>query len=223
MTGVTEPVRLLLVDDDPLVRAGLSSMLTGAPELQLVGEAADGQQAVDAVRDLRPDVVLMDIGMPVLDGVAATSVIRRRPGAPEVVMLTTFGSEEYLLQALRAGASGYLLKDAAPAEIVAAVLKVAAGESVLSPQSTRQLMDHIGAVDQDSRRTAALAALAQLTERERDVVLAVAQGKSNAEAAVALDLGIATVKTHLTNSLAKLQLTNRVQLALLAHDAGLGV
>ncbi|MGW7683723.1 response regulator [Kribbella sp. NPDC054772] len=223
MTGVTEPVRLLLVDDDPLVRAGLSSMLTGAAELELVGEAADGQQAVDAVRDLRPDVVLMDIGMPVLDGVAATSAIRRRAGAPEVVMLTTFGSDEHLPRALRAGASGYLLKDAAPTEIVAAVLNVAAGESVLSPQSTRQLMDHVGAVDQDSRRTTALAALAQLTERERDVVLAVAQGKSNAEAAAALDLGIATVKTHLTNSLAKLQLTNRVQLALLAHDAGLGV
>ncbi len=221
MTGVSDPVRLLLVDDDPLVRVGLASMLAGAPELELVGEATDGQQAVDAVRDLRPDVVLMDIGMPVLDGVAATAAIRRRAGAPEVVMLTTFGSDQALLRALRAGASGYLLKDAAPAEIVAAVVKVAAGESVLSPQSTRQLMDHVGAVDQDSRRTTALAALAQLTERERDVVLAVAQGKSNAEAAAALEVGVATVKTHLTNSLAKLQLTNRVQLALLAHDAGL--
>ena len=136
-------------------------------------------------------------------------------------MLTTFGSDQALLRALRAGASGYLLKDAAPAEIVAAVVKVASGEAVLSPQSTRQLMDHVGAVDQDSRRTTALAALAQLTERERDVVLAVAEGKSNAEAAAALEVGVATVKTHLTNSLAKLQLTNRVQLALLAHDAGL--
>jgi DNA-binding NarL/FixJ family response regulator len=221
MTGVSEPVRLLLVDDDPLVRAGLSSMLSGAPELELVGAASDGQQAVDAVRDLRPDVVLMDIGMPVLDGVAATAAIRRRAGAPEVVMLTTFGSDEALLRALRAGASGYLLKDAAPAEIVAAVVKAASGESVLSPQSTRQLMDHLGAVDHNSRRTTALAALAQLTERERDVVLAVAEGRSNAEAAAVLEVGVATVKTHLTNSLAKLQLTNRVQLALLAHDAGL--
>ncbi|WP_420323322.1 response regulator [Kribbella soli] len=218
---MSEPVRLLLVDDDPLVRAGLSSMLSGALELELVGEAADGQQAVSAVRDLRPDVVLMDIGMPVLDGVAATAAIRRRAGAPEVVMLTTFGSDQALLRALRAGASGYLLKDAAPAEIVAAVVKVASGESVLSPQSTRQLMDHVGAVDQDGRRTTALAALAQLTERERDVVLAVAGGRSNAEAAAALEVGVATVKTHLTNALAKLQLTNRVQLALLAHDAGL--
>ncbi|NUR97054.1 MAG: response regulator transcription factor [Kribbellaceae bacterium] len=218
MTGVSDPVRLLVVDDDPLVRAGLSSMLTGAAELQLVGEARDGQEAVHAVRELRPDVVLMDIGMPVLDGIAATAAIRDQAA---VLMLTTFGSDEHLLRALRAGASGYLLKDAAPAEIVAAVVKVAAGESVLSPQSTRQLMDHVGAADQEVRRTSALGALAQLTERERDVVLAVAEGKSNAEVAAALDLGLATVKTHLTNSLAKLQLTNRVQLALLAHDAGL--
>lgn len=221
MTGVSEPVRLLVVDDDPLVRAGLSSMLSGAPELELVGEAADGQQAIATVRELQPDVVLMDIGLPVLDGVAATEEIRRHGAAPEVVMLTTFGSDEHLLRALRAGASGYLLKDATPAEIVAAVVKVAAGESVLSPQSTRQLMDHVGAVDADGRRTSALASLARLTERERDVVQAVAEGKSNAEVAAALEVGIATVKTHLTNSLAKLQLTNRVQLALLAHEAGL--
>jgi DNA-binding NarL/FixJ family response regulator len=221
MSGVSNSVRLLLVDDDPLVRAGLSSMLAGAAELDLVGTASDGREAVDAVRDARPDVVLMDIGMPVMDGVAATEAIRRRPGAPEVVMLTTFGSDEYLLRALRAGASGYLLKDATPPEIVAAVVKAAAGESVLSPQSTRQLMDHVGAVGEGQRRTTALASLDLLTGRERDVVLAVAQGKSNAETAEGLELGIATVKTHLTNALAKLHLTNRVQLALLAHDAGL--
>ncbi|MGW6280098.1 response regulator [Kribbella sp. NPDC055071] len=221
MSGVSDPVRLLLVDDDPLVRAGLSSMLAGASELDLVGTASDGREAVDAVRDVRPDVVLMDIGMPVMDGVAATEAIRRRPGAPEVVMLTTFGSDEYLLRALRAGASGYLLKDATPPEIVAAVVKAAAGESVLSPQSTRQLMDHVGGAGEGGRRTTALASLDSLTGRERDVVLAVAQGKSNAEIAAGLELGISTVKTHLTNALAKLQLTSRVQLALLAHDAGL--
>ncbi|GAA0622723.1 response regulator transcription factor [Kribbella sandramycini] len=215
---MSDPVRLLLVDDDPLVRAGLASMLAGAPELQLVGQAADGRQAIDAVRELRPDVVLMDIGMPVLDGVAATAELR---GQAEVLILTTFGSDEHLLRALRAGAAGYLLKDAAPAEIVAAVLKVAAGESVLSPQSTRQLMDYVGESDATLRRTAARAALDGLTERELDVVLAVAEGKSNAEVATALDLGVATVKTHLTNALGKLQVTNRVQLAILAHDAGL--
>ncbi|MET7277100.1 response regulator transcription factor [Kribbella sp. NPDC005582] len=244
---MSSPVRLLLVDDDPLVRAGLASMLGGTPAVQLVGEAANGREAVDAVRELCPDVVLMDIGMPVLDGVAATAEIRRYPDAvsgvaateirrrpdavsgvepptdvlPEVLILTTFGSDDHLLAALRAGAAGYLLKDAAPAEIVTAVLKVAAGESVLSSQSTRQLMAHAAHTDHDTRRTAAVSALSHLTAREQDVVQAVAEGKSNPEIAEALQLGVATVKTHLTNALAKLQLTNRVQLALLAHDADL--
>ncbi len=216
---MSSPVRLLLVDDDPLVRAGLASMLGGTPSVQLVGEAANGREAVDAVRDLHPDVVLMDIGMPVLDGVDATTEIRRHPAAPDVLILTTFGSDTHLLAALRAGAAGYLLKDAAPAEIVTAVLKVAAGESVLSPHSTRQLMAHAADTDHDTRRTAALSALDTLTPRERDVVQAVAEGKSNPEIAEALDLGPATVKTHLTNALTKLHLINRVQLALLAHDA----
>jgi len=218
---VSSPVRLLLVDDDPLVRAGLASMLGGTPSLQLVGEAANGREAITAVRDLHPDVVLMDIGMPVLDGVAATAAIRGQSPAPEVIMLTTFGSDDHLVRALRAGAAGYLLKDAAPPEIVAAVLKVAAGEPVLSPHSTRQLMAHAAESDHSTRRTAALTALGTLTDRERDVVLAVAQGKTNAEIATALHLGIATVKTHLTNALAKLHLTSRVQLAILAHDADL--
>jgi DNA-binding NarL/FixJ family response regulator len=173
MTRMSDRVRLLLVDDDPLVRAGLTSMLAGAPELEVVGAAGNGREAVDLVRDLRPDVVLMDIGMPVMDGVAATAAIRRRPAPPEVVMLTTFGSDQDLLDALRAGASGYLLKDAAPAEIVTAVVKAASGESVLSPQSTRQLMDLVGG-EPDLRRAAALTALGRLTDRERDVVLAVA-------------------------------------------------
>lgn len=216
---MSSPVRLLVVDDDPLVRAGLTSMLGGTPAVQLVGEAANGREAVDAVRDLRPDVVLMDIGMPVLDGVAATTEIRRRAAAPEVLILTTFTSDAHLLSALRAGAAGYLLKDAAPSEIVTAVLKVAAGESVLSPQSTRQLMAHAANTDADTRRTAAQTALSHLTDRERDVVQAIAEGKTNPEIAESLHLGTATVKTHLTNALTKLGLTNRVQLALLAHEA----
>ena len=214
-------VRLLLVDDDPLVRAGLAAMLGGTAELELVGQAGDGREAVDAVRDVRPDVVLMDIGMPVLDGVAATAAIRRRDDPPAVIMLTTFGSDEYLLKALRAGASGYLLKDAATVEIVDAVLRVAADESVLSAQSTRQLMDYVSSTDRDGRREAAVTTLGVLTGRERDVALAVAQGKSNAEIADELDLGLATVKTHLTRALRKLDLNNRVQLAVLAHDADL--
>jgi DNA-binding NarL/FixJ family response regulator len=214
-------VRLLLVDDDPLVRAGLAAMLGGTVELEIIGQASDGREAVDAVWDLQPDVVLMDIGMPRLDGVAATAAIRRRRDPPAVIMLTTFGSDEYLVKALRAGASGYLLKDAAPQEIVEAVLRVAADESVLSAQSTRQLMDYVSSTDRDGRREAAVTTLSVLTGRERDVALAVAQGKSNAEIADELDLGLATVKTHLTRALRKLDLNNRVQLAILAHDANL--
>ncbi|GAA1685019.1 response regulator transcription factor [Kribbella yunnanensis] len=219
---MSSPVRLLLVDDDPLVRAGLASMLGGTPSVQLVGAATNGREAVDAVRDLTPDVVLMDIGMPVLDGVAATTAIRSEAPAPEIIILTTFGSDHHLVRALRAGAAGYLLKDAAPTDILTAILKVAAGESVLSPQSTRQLMTHAAESDPHTRRTEARAALAHLTDRERDVVQAVAEGKTNAEIATTLHLGVATVKTHLANALTKLHLTNRVQLALLAHDADAG-
>ncbi|WP_432950592.1 response regulator [Kribbella sp. CA-253562] len=215
------PVRVVLVDDDPLVRAGLKSMLGGAAELEIVGDAADGQAAIDTVGELRPDVVLMDITMPVMDGLTATEAVRRLPDAPEVVMLTTFGSEQHLLQALRAGAAGFLLKDAAPAEIVEAVVRVADGEPILSGGVTRHLMDYVAGDSGGPRRAQAVAALAKLTDRERDVAAAVAQGKSNAEIATALGLGLATVKTHLTRILTKLDLNNRVQIALLAHDADL--
>jgi DNA-binding NarL/FixJ family response regulator len=214
-------VRLLVVDDDPLVRAGLKSMLGGAAELDVVGEAADGRAAIDAVREAKPDVVLMDITMPVMDGLTATEAIRAGADAPEVVILTTFGSEEHLLHALRAGAAGFLLKDAAPQEIVDAVVKVSGGDPILSGAVTRQLMDYVSGSDEQSRRGHALEVLAKLTDREREVAAAVAQGKSNAEIATDLAMGIPTVKTHLTRVLLKLDLNNRVQLALLAHDAGL--
>jgi DNA-binding NarL/FixJ family response regulator len=214
-------VRVVLVDDDPLVRAGLKSMLGGAAELEIVGDAADGQAAIDTVGELRPDVVLMDITMPVMDGLTATEAVRRLPEAPEVVMLTTFGSEQHLLQALRAGAAGFLLKDAAPAEIVEAVVRVADGEPILSGGVTRHLMDYVAGDSGGPRRAQAVAALAKLTDRERDVAASVAQGKSNAEIATDLGLGLATVKTHLTRILTKLDLNNRVQIALLAHDADL--
>jgi DNA-binding NarL/FixJ family response regulator len=203
------------------VRAGLKSMLGGAAELEIVGDAADGQAAIDTVGELRPDVVLMDITMPVMDGLTATEAVRRLPEAPEVVMLTTFGSEQHLLQALRAGAAGFLLKDAAPAEIVEAVVRVADGEPILSGGVTRHLMDYVAGDSGGPRRAQAVAALAKLTDRERDVAASVAQGKSNAEIATDLGLGLATVKTHLTRILTKLDLNNRVQIALLAHDADL--
>lgn len=212
---------MLVVDDDPLVRAGLKSMLGGAAELDVVGEASDGRAAIDAVRAAKPDVVLMDITMPVMDGLTATEAIRSGSDAPEVVILTTFGSEEHLLHALRAGAAGFLLKDAAPQEIVDAVVKVAGGDPIMSGAVTRQLMDYVSGPDEQSRRDHALEVLAKLTDREREVAAAVAQGKSNAEIAADLAMGVPTVKTHLTRVLLKLDLNNRVQVALLAHDAGL--
>ncbi|MFG3349938.1 response regulator [Streptomyces sp. NPDC048018] len=224
-------IRLIVVDDDPLVRAGLSFMLGGAEDIEIVGEGADGGEVPELVDRLAPDVVLMDIRMPTVDGLTATERLRARPGAPEVVVLTTFHVDEQVLRALRAGAAGFVLKDTPPAEIVAAVRRVAAGDPVLSPAVTRQLMTHVAGQEdragrsaaprQQPRRAAADARLARLAEREREVALAVGQGRSNAEIAAALYLSVPTVKTHVSRILAKLGLNNRVQIALLVHDAGL--
>ncbi|UUU25976.1 response regulator [Streptomyces sp. DSM 40750] len=214
-------IRLLLVDDDPLVRAGLSFMLGGADDIEIVGEAADGGE-VDALVDrTRPDVVLMDIRMPTVDGLAATERLRGRPDAPQVVVLTTFHADDQVLRALRAGAAGFVLKDTPPAEIVEAVRRVAAGAPVLSPAVTRQLMAHAAAGAPDTRRTNARSRVAALNDREREVAVAVGRGASNAEIATELFLSVATVKTHVSRILAKLDLNNRVQIALLTYDAGL--
>ncbi|MGW5863106.1 response regulator [Streptomyces sp. NPDC055239] len=216
------PIRVLLVDDDPLVRAGLSFMLGGADDIEIVGEAADGTQVPPLVAELRPDVVLMDIRMPTMDGLAATEALRGRPDAPEVIVLTTFHADEQVLRALRAGAAGFVLKDTPPAEIVAAVRAVAAGEPVLSPTVTQQLITQVTGVDpQQGRRERALERLALLGEREREVAVAVGRGASNADIAAELYLSVATVKAHVSRVLTKLDLNNRVQIALLAHDAGL--
>ncbi|MGV9314670.1 response regulator transcription factor [Streptomyces sp. NPDC003691] len=218
-------IRLLVVDDDPLVRAGLSLMLGGAGDLLIVGEAADGSEVPALVERLAPDVVLMDIRMPYVDGLTATEELRARPGAPEVVVLTTFHADEQVLRALRAGAAGFVLKDTSPAEIVAAVRRVANGEPVLSPAVTRQLMSHVAggapAPGADSRRSAALARTDLLAEREREVAVGVGRGRSNAEIAASLYMSVPTVKTHVSRILAKLGFNNRVQIALLVHDAGL--
>ncbi|MEU8954757.1 response regulator transcription factor [Streptomyces sp. NPDC048518] len=217
-----KPIKLLLVDDDPLVRAGLSFMLGGADDIEIVGEAGDGTEVAPLVTELRPDVVLMDIRMPTMDGLAATEALRRRPGAPEVIVLTTFHADEQVLRALRAGAAGFVLKDTAPAEIVAAVRAVAAGEPVLSPTVTQQLITQVTGVDpQLGRRRRALERLETLGEREREVAVAVGRGGSNADIAAELYLSVATVKAHVSRILTKLGLNNRVQVALLAHDAGL--
>ncbi|MFJ3901736.1 response regulator [Streptomyces sp. NPDC090025] len=221
-------IRLLLVDDDPLVRAGLALMLGGADDIEIVGEGADGDQVPELVDRLAPDVVLMDIRMPGTDGLTATERLRARPGAPEVVVLTTFHADEQVLRALRAGAAGFVLKDTPPAEIVAAVRRVAAGDPVLSPAVTRQLMSHVsttagptGSPQEPNRRTRAAARLALLADREREVAVAVGEGRSNAEIAAALYMSVPTVKTHVSRILAKLDLNNRVQIALLVHDADL--
>lgn len=215
-------IRLLIVDDDPLVRAGLTFMLGGADDIEIVGEAADGAEAAVLTDLHRPDVVLMDIRMPVMDGLAATEVLRRRPDAPEVVVLTTFHADEQVLRALRAGAAGFVLKDTPPARIVESVRRVAAGDPVLSPAVTRQLMTHVaGETSADPRRQTAARRIAQLAEREREVAVAVGRGRSNAEIAAALYMSVPTVKTHVSRVLAKLGFNNRVQIALLVHDAGL--
>lgn len=214
-------VRLLLVDDDPLVRAGLRMMLGGAPDVEVVAEAADGGEVAALVQEHSPDVVLMDIRMPVVDGLAATEALRARPGAPEVIVLTTFNTDEHVLRALRAGAAGFVLKDTAPREIVEAVRKVAAGEPVLSPAVTRQLIAQVadsGAGGRGARATARRR-LASLGGREHEVALAIGEGRSNADIAAGLHMSVPTVKTHVSRILGKLGLNNRVQIALLVHDA----
>lgn len=217
----TTTVRLLIVDDDPLVRAGLTFMLGGADGIEIVGEASDGSEVESLVRERTPDVVLMDIRMPVMDGLTATELLRARAGAPEVLVLTTFHADEQVLRALRAGAAGFVLKDTPPADIVAAVRRVAAGEPVLSPAVTRQLMLHVAGAPTGVRKDAATDRLARLGEREREVALAVGRGSSNAEIAAALFMSVPTVKAHVSRILAKLDLNNRVQIALLVHDADL--
>ncbi|MEV6942916.1 response regulator transcription factor [Streptomyces sp. NPDC051172] len=214
-------IRLLLVDDDPLVRAGLSLMMGGAEDIEIVGEAADGAEVEELVDRTRPDVVLMDIRMPSVDGLTATERLRDRKDAPQVVVLTTFHADEQVLRALRAGAAGFVLKDTPPAEIVDAVRRVAVGDPVLSPTVTRQLMEHAAGSGADTRRTHARVRIDGLNDREREVAVAVGRGLSNAEIAATLFMSVATVKTHVSRILAKLDLNNRVQIALLAYDAGL--
>ncbi|MGW7291851.1 response regulator [Streptomyces xiamenensis] len=212
-------IRVLLVDDDPLVRAGLRLMLGAAPDLRVVGEAADGAEVGALVARLTPDVVLMDIRMPGTDGLTATEALRAAPAAPEVVVLTTFHADDQVLRALRAGAAGYVLKDTPPAEIVEAVRRVAAGDPVLSPAVTRRLIGTLAGAGRDTRR--ARRRLESLAEREREVAVAVGRGLSNAEIAAALYLSVPTVKAYVSRVLTKLELNNRVQIALLAQDAGL--
>jgi DNA-binding NarL/FixJ family response regulator len=220
VAAVTKEVRVLVVDDDALVRAGLSMLLAGAEDIAIVGEAADGSEVAQAVAEHQPDIVLMDIRMPGMDGLAATELLRAQDDPPEVIVLTTFEADDYILRALRVGASGFLLKDTPPADIVRAVRTVAAGDPMLSPTITRRLIGHVTESESDERQRRAREQLDRLTEREREVAVAVGRGKSNAEIGRELYMSVATVKAHVSRVLEKLELNNRVQIALLAHDAG---
>jgi DNA-binding NarL/FixJ family response regulator len=248
---MTKPAtRILIVDDEALVRAGLRMILSAAEDLEVVAEADDGADAVAAVRAHRPDVVLMDIRMPRLDGLAATRQVladarptdrqptdrqptdrqptdrrlsdrRSRGRPPAVIVLTTFDLDDYVFRALEAGASGFLLKDTPPRDLVRAVRVVAGGEAMLSPSVTRRLIGHFADGGTSSRQRAALDRLQALTAREREVLVAVAAGRSNAEVGRELFMSEATVKAHVSRVLTKLDATNRVQVAIVAHEAGL--
>jgi DNA-binding NarL/FixJ family response regulator len=213
--------RVFLVDDQALVRAGLRMVIDSQPDMTVVGEAEDGREALDQLAVTTADVVLMDVRMPRLDGVEATRVLIERDGAagPRVIVLTTFDLDEYVFPALRAGASGFLLKNAEPEELLAAIRAVASGDAIVAPTATRRLLEHVastlpGAPVDDSR-------LAALSERERAILLEVARGQSNAEIAAALHIAEATVKTYLGRLRAKLDVRDRVQLVIFAYDNGL--
>ena len=220
--GVTTApvIRVLVVDDDPLVRSALRLMLGGQPDLDVIGEAPDGRSGVAAARAERPDVVLMDIRMPGLNGLEATRALHADPDPPRVIVLTTFDADEHVMGALAAGADGFVLKDTPPGEIVEAIRRVAAGDPMLSPSVTATLIRQVRDTG-DDRSEEARRRLAGLTERETEVAVAVGRGLSNAEIAGELYLSVPTVKAHVSRLFDKLQVTNRVQIAMCVHDAGL--
>jgi DNA-binding NarL/FixJ family response regulator len=213
-------IRVLVVDDEVLVRSGLRMILEATGDMAVVGEARDGSEAVAATARHRPDVVLMDVRMPGMDGLSAAAEIARSAEPAKIIMLTTFDLDEYVHAALKAGAVGFLLKDTPPRDLAAAVRTVVAGNAMLAPTVTRRLISSF-AEKGPSQAEVARKRLAVLTEREQQVVRAIARGLSNAEIGRELSMSEATVKTHVSRCLAKLDLTNRVQAAILVHDAGL--
>ena len=212
-------IRVLLVDDQPMLRTGFRYIIDAEPDLEVVGEAADGEVALAQARVLTPDVVLMDIRMPRLDGVAATRTLTAAPDAPRVIILTTYDTDEYVVEALRAGASGFLLKDAPAEELVAAVRVVHRGDAVVAPNVTRRLLGRFARLPVDDGPRPAQVDV--LTDREHEVFLLMARGLSNAEIAGDLVVSETTVKTHVSNVLAKLQRRDRVQAVVYAYQSGL--
>lgn len=219
---MTDPIRLMLVDDQAMVRAGFRMVLDAQTDMVVVAEAGDGQQAVDRLRSAPDavDVVLMDVRMPRLDGVAATTTVTALPGAPRVLVLTTFDLDEYVYAALRAGASGFLLKDAGPEELLHAIRAVHAGDAVVAPSATRRLLETVLPTLPGDTRTDRTD-LERLTPREREVLVAVGRGMTNAEIGAALFLAEPTVKTHIGRILAKLALRDRVHMVVLCYETGL--
>ncbi|MFJ7208450.1 response regulator [Streptomyces sp. NPDC098789] len=228
MTGTTEPtgapsgaIRVVIADDEPLIRAGIRMILTSAPDIEVVAEAANGREAVELARAHAPDVVLLDIQMPVMDGLAALDELARAAPSAHALILTTFGERENVLRALSHGSAGFLLKDSAPAELIGAVRAAAAGDAYLSPAATRHVVDQLASGRSAGRAEEARRRIAALSERERGVLALLGEGLSNADAGRRLHMSEATVKTYVSRILAKLGCENRVQAALLARDAGL--
>ncbi|MFG2173852.1 response regulator [Streptomyces niveus] len=215
-------IRVMLVDDQVLLRTGFRMVLAAQPDMEVVAEAGDGAEAIDNLRTTAVDVVLMDVRMPRLDGVEATRRICAEPGAPKVLILTTFDLDEYAFSGLKAGASGFMLKDVPPSELLTAIRAVHSGDAVVAPSTTRRLLDRFSAMLPSAKESkAAGGALERLTGREREVMLLVAQGLSNGEIAARLVLSEATVKTHVGRILTKLALRDRVQVVVLAYESGL--
>lgn len=215
----SDPIRVVIADDQALVRDGFGMILDAQPDIEVVAEAADGRAAIERARELRPDVVLMDIRMPEVDGIEATRrLVAEGDGAPRVLMLTTFDQNEYVYEAMKAGASGFLLKDVRRDELVSAVRVVAAGDALLAPALTRRLIEDF--VRRPPPGAAPSGALAELTDRETEVLRLVARGLSNAEIAATLVVSEATVKTHVARILAKLGLRDRIQAVVLAYETG---
>ena len=212
-------IKVVIVDDQALIRDGLRWMLELDEGISVVGEAADGGAALDAVQRTRPDLVLMDIRMPGVDGLEATRRLLMRPGGPKVLVLTTYDADEYVIEAMRAGASGFLLKDLRKGQLVRAVHQAAAGDLVIDPSITKRLIENV--VDTKRARTEARSALSQLTEREVEVLRLMARGLTNAELAAELSVGESTVKTHVGRVLDKLDLRDRIQAVILAYEIGL--